>query len=160
MLTIQLSMLVTRILSLITRLVHDAALLIEWFESKYMKLNQDKCHFLFWGPKHETLFVNVGKVKTWGRKRQKLLGVFFDRNLKFHIYVLQQCIKADENLSALIRINKSMTFAQKRNIMKVFIEPQFGYYPLVWMFCGRQTNVDINHTHERVIRVIYLFVFS
>ena len=155
MLTIQISMLVTRILSLITRLAHDALLTIEWFESKHMKLNQDKYHFLFWGHKHETLFVNVGEVKIWESKQQKLLGVFFDKDLKFDIYVLQQCIKADKNLSALIRINKSMTFAQKRNIMKVFIEPQFGYYPLVWMFCGRQTNVDINHTHERVVRVIY-----
>ena len=27
--------------SLITRLEHDAALAIEWFELKYMKLNQD-----------------------------------------------------------------------------------------------------------------------
>ena len=155
MLTIQLSMLVTRILSLITRLVDDAALLIEWFESKYLKLNQDKCHFLFWGPKHETLFVNVGEVKIWGSKQQKLLGVFFDSNLKFDMYVLQQCIKAGKKLSPLISINKSMTFAQKRNIMKVFIEPQFGYCTLVWMFCGRQTNVDLNHTHERVIRVVY-----
>ena len=30
--------------SLITRLEHDAALAIEWFESNYMMLNQDKCH--------------------------------------------------------------------------------------------------------------------
>ena len=71
------------------------------------------------------------------------------------MYVLQQCIKAGKKLSALIRINNSMTFAQKKNIMKVFIEPHFGYCTLVWMFCGRQTNVDLNHTHERVIRIVY-----
>ena len=47
MLTIQLSMLVACILSLITRLEHDPALAIEWFESNYIKLNQDKCYFLF-----------------------------------------------------------------------------------------------------------------
>ena len=81
----KLSMLVTRILSLITRLAHDAALAIEWFESKYIKLNQDKYHFLFWGHKHETLFVNVGEVKIRESKQQKLLGVFFDRVLKFDI---------------------------------------------------------------------------
>ena len=44
--------------SLITRLEHDAALAIEWwFESNYMKLNQDKCHFLFSGHKYETLLM-------------------------------------------------------------------------------------------------------
>ena len=68
--------------SLITRLEHDAALAIEWFESNYMKLNQDKCHFLFSGYKYETLFVNVGETKIWERKQQKLLGILIDRDLK------------------------------------------------------------------------------
>ena len=44
--------------SLITRLEDDATLAIEWFESNYMMLNQDKCYFLFSGFKFET-FVNV-----------------------------------------------------------------------------------------------------
>ena len=74
--------------SLITRLEHDAALAIEWFESNYMKLNQDKCHFLFSGHKYETLFVNVGETKIWDSKQQKLLGVLIDRDLKFDEYVL------------------------------------------------------------------------
>ena len=37
---------------LIRRLEHDSVLAIEWFESNYMKLNQDKCHFLLSGHKH------------------------------------------------------------------------------------------------------------
>ena len=32
--------------TLISRLQHDSRLTIEWFESNYMKLNQDKCHLL------------------------------------------------------------------------------------------------------------------
>ena len=39
--------------------------------------------------------------------------------------------------------------------MKAFIESQFGYCPLVWMFCGRQTNARINHIHERALRAVY-----
>ena len=39
--------------------------------------------------------------------------------------------------------------------MKAFIESQFAYYPLVWMFCGRQTNARINQIHERALRAIY-----
>ena len=40
--------------------------------------------------------------------------------------------------------------------MKAFIESQFGYYPLVWMFCGRQTNARINQQiHERALRAVY-----
>ena len=123
--------------SLITRLEHDAALAIEWFESNYMMLNQDKCHFLFSGHKYETLFVNVGETKIWDSKQQKLLGVLIDRDLKLDEYVLSQCKKAGKKLTALIRISKFMTFAQRRNIMKAFIESRFGYFALVWMFRGR-----------------------
>ena len=39
--------------------------------------------------------------------------------------------------------------------MKSFIESQFSYYPLTWMFCGRKTNVKINHVHERALRIVY-----
>ena len=39
--------------------------------------------------------------------------------------------------------------------MKAFIESQFSYSPLVWMFCGRSSNNRINHLHERTLRVVY-----
>ena len=48
-----------------------------------------------------------------------------------------------------------MTFGQSRNIKKAFTESQFGYFPLVSMFCGRQANARINHIHERTLRAVY-----
>ena len=53
---------------------------IEWFESNYMKLIQDKCHFLSLGHKYETLFVNVREAKIWESKQLKLLYVLTDRD--------------------------------------------------------------------------------
>ena len=141
--------------SLITGLEHDAALAVEWFESNYMMLNQDKCHFLFSRHKYETLFVNVGKVKIWESKQQNIFGALIDRDLKFDEYVLSLYKKAGKNHTALIRISKFMTFAQRRKIIKAFIESQFVYCPLVWMFCGRQTNTRINHIHERALIAVY-----
>ena len=92
--------------SLITRLEHDAVLAKEWFESNYMKLNEDKCHFLFSGHIYETLFVNVGETKIWENKQQKLLGILIDGDLKFDGYVLSQCKKTGKKLTGLIRISK------------------------------------------------------
>lgn len=54
--------------SLIIRLEHDAFLALEWFESKYMKLNQEKCNFLFSGPEYEKFFANKGEAKIWENK--------------------------------------------------------------------------------------------
>ena len=39
--------------------------------------------------------------------------------------------------------------------MKTFIESQFSYCPLVWMFCSRTMNKKINHIHERALRLVY-----
>ena len=83
----------------LTRLEDDAVLAIEWFESNYMILNQDKCHFLFSGHKHETLLINVGETKIWDSKQQKLLGILIDRDLRFDEYVLSQCKKAGKKLT-------------------------------------------------------------
>ena len=85
--------------SLITRLEDDAALAIEWFESNCMILNQDKCHFLFSGHKHETLLINVGETKIWDSKQQKLLGILIDRDLRFDEYVLSQWKKASKKFT-------------------------------------------------------------
>ena len=39
--------------------------------------------------------------------------------------------------------------------MKTFIETQFGYCPLIWMFHGRIVNKKINHLRERALRIVY-----
>ena len=100
---------------------------------------------------------NAREVKTWESKQQKLLGVLINRDLKFDECILSQCRKAGKNLSALITISKFMTSAQRRNITNNFIKSQFVYCPFVWMFCGRQTNVRINHIHERALRAVSPF---
>ena len=39
--------------------------------------------------------------------------------------------------------------------MKSFIESQFKYCPLVWMFHSRELNNKINNLHERALRIVY-----
>ena len=39
--------------------------------------------------------------------------------------------------------------------MKAFIESQFSYCPLVWMFHSRTLNKRINKLHERGLRLVY-----
>ena len=41
-------------------------------------------------------------------------------------------------------------------IINAFIQSQFSYCPLVWMFCSRTMNNKINRIHERALRLVYL----
>ena len=97
----------------------------------------------------------IGPSQIWETYEQKLLGVIMDHNLKFENYILSQCKKAGQKLSALSRICKFLNTDRKRLIMKSFIESQFSYCPLVWMFSGRFSNNRINHLHERALRIVY-----
>ena len=42
-----------------------------------------------------------------------------------------------------------------RILMKAFIESQFAYCPLIWMFHSREINNKINKLHERALRLVY-----
>ena len=40
-------------------------------------------------------------------------------------------------------------------LIKSFVESQFSYCPLIWIFCSRGINRKINHIHERALRLTY-----
>ena len=48
-----------------------------------------------------------------------------------------------------------MNIKQRRTLMNSFFESQFGYCPLIWMFCSRGVNNKINHLYERALTIIY-----
>ena len=98
------------ICSLIKSLEHDSLLAIEWFETNYMKLNEDKCHFTISGCKHDIMFANIGESRIWEKGQQKLPGVTIDKKLKFIGHVLKQCNKAGTKLSVLGRVCHILNF--------------------------------------------------
>ena len=63
--------------------------------------------------------------------------------------------KSCQKLNALSRLAPFMNLDKRRRIIKAFIESQFGYCPLVWMFHSRSLNNKINRIHERALRITY-----
>ena len=140
------------------KVLHDlednALTAIMWFENNYMKLNQCKCHFLTNGST-EHLWVRVGNEMIWESQSEKLLGMSVDKDLNFNLHLKSLCKKVNQKVSALARIVNILPFQKRHIIMKTFIESQFSYCPLVWMFCSRSMNNKINHIHERALRLVY-----
>ena len=91
----------------------------------------------------------------WESKSEKLLGVLIDKNLNFEDHLATVCKKASQKVSALARVARILSFQKRRIILNTFIESQFSYCPLVWMFCSKKLNRRINHIHERAIRLVY-----
>ena len=57
--------------------------------------------------------------------------------------------------SALARIAGILPFQKRHILLKTFIESQFSYCPLIWMFCSGAMNKKINRIHERALRIVY-----
>ena len=104
------------------------------------------------GYKHEPVWTNIAKDLIWESKDVKLLGITIDRDLKFDNHVLKLCRKANQKLSALSRMAKMISFNKRRTLLKFFVEFQFKYCPIVWMFHSQRTNSKINRLHERSLK--------
>ena len=91
----------------------------------------------------------------WESECEKLLGINIDRKLTFNYHLTNLCMKAGRKLSALTRLCGFYTLQQRRLLMKSFIDSQFAYSPMVWMFHDRRLNNKINRVHERALRIVY-----
>ena len=50
---------------------------------------------------------------------------------------------------------KLLSFNKRRKIFKVFVESQFKYCPIAWMFHSWCANKKVKKIHERALRIIY-----
>ena len=120
-----------------------------------MKLNQDKCHLLVSGYKHGNVCAQIGGKKICESNKQKLRGLQIDWNLHFNDNASLSWKKAGKKLTVLARLSHFMSIKQRAVLMESFIESQFGYCLLIWMFQGRGLNKKINHLHEPSPCIVY-----
>ena len=79
-----------------------------WFSKIFIKLNEEKCHFMLYGEKSNDHNVNIGPALIKEHTEEKLLGVTLDKRLSFETHTQQLCIKASQKLHALARISPFM----------------------------------------------------
>ena len=146
----------SRLENVISRLENDSKIIIDWFRNNYMKLNEDKCHFMIFGERtNQEVSINIGSCAVNNSKEEKLLGILIDANLSFEKHISNICQKAGNKLFALSRMSAYLGTDKLRLLMRAFVTSQFQYCPLVWMFHSRKMNNKINRLHERALRIAY-----
>ena len=138
---------------LLETLERNTNILFKWFKLNEMKSNCDKSHLLVVNGQENT--ITIGNKEVVGENSVKLLGVEIDSKLNFNEHVTKLCKKANQKLHALARIAKYLSSEKLRILMKSFIDSQFNYCPLIWMFHSRQLITKINKLHERALRIVY-----
>ena len=144
----------------VENLEHDSGIALKWFQDNYMKLNSDKCHLLIAGSKHVEQSVTIGGREILETNEQRLLGIHIGKNLNFEAHISNICLQANNKLTAIARYSNLVSFQKLRILIKAFVEAQFSYCPLVWMFHSRKLNSKINRLHERALRLLYKDDFS
>ena len=117
----------------------------------FMKANSGKSYLLMSGT--EATHGNVDGSMIKSSQKEMLLGINVDSELKFEDHINFMYKEASQKLYALARIAPFMDLKQKKNILEVFVESQFRYCPLMWMFHSRGLNNKINRIHERALRI-------
>ena len=147
------------IMDLLKTLVTETYTVLNWFRFNEMKPNNDKCHLIVATPNKRSYtsksFIYLDNEFLESEDSVKLLGVNIDKDLNFNKHVTNLIKKGNQKLHALMRISKFLSRDKLRLIMKTFIESQFNYCPLIWMFHNRTLNTKINKLHERALRVVY-----
>ena len=74
----------------------------EWFPNNFMKLNEDKCHFVILSTKRDTeIAIKIEEAPIKDSKEQILLGITLDQSVFFEIHVKDLGRKASQNLMLL-----------------------------------------------------------
>ena len=96
------------------------------------------------GTKEDDSFVlNITKNKTESSNKVTLLGVKIDKHLKLKSHTEELRRKAAYKLHALRRIRKYLTVEKTKLLANAFINSQFTYAPLIWMFAGKSSIAKI-----------------
>ena len=99
--------------------------------------------------------IKVGSSTVQEINQEILLCVLIDNRHTFEEHISNLCQKVSNKLYALSRISHLMDQNKLRVLTRAFINSQFQYFPLTWMFHSRERNYKINKFHERTLRITY-----
>ena len=147
------------IMSLLKVLEADTYSVLNWFRFNEMKPNQGKCHLMVAEINHKHYdsksFIYLEDAFLESEDIVRLLGVDIEKDLKFMEHIKVMLTEANKKLNGLMRVSKFLTPGKLRLLISAFIESQFNYCPLVWMFHSKTLDNKINRLHERALRLIF-----
>ena len=95
------------------------------------------------------MFINIGNNIIWESKNVELLGII-DKDLRLDKHESKISSKAIKKFNVFSRMRSFLPAEKRRISSKFFIESQFKYYPLTWMFCSWESNNKINKTTRKI----------
>ena len=122
-----------------------------------MKANPEKFQFMILSKKSyqpQKLSVNTFTIDE--SDEVELLGVTIDKELNFSKHIDKLCRNAQYKICALKRIRKYLSLEKAKMLGNTFIDSQFNYTPLIWMFCRSSVKWTVlGHPRPELNRIIF-----
>ena len=142
--------------TIFSNLKYDLENVLSWFQANSLKANRSKFQFMILGNKQNTsLVLNINGKKINNSREIELLGIVIDNQLKFKKHIESLCKKASCKLHALRRIRKFLRVEKARILANTFINSQFNYALLIWMFASKTAINKTLKIHYRTLQVVY-----
>ena len=137
-------------------LVSDTKRILNWVRLNSLKVNPEKFQFMILGDKsHHKHILKINLIKVEASDDILLLGITIDKKLTFKQHIENLCRKAQYKLHASRRIGMFLTTEKAKILGNAFIDSQFNYAPLLWMFCRKTLYSKIEKIHHKTLKVIY-----
>ena len=104
---------------------------------------------------HHKHILKTNSIKVEASDDVLLLGITIGKKLTFKQHIQNLCRKAQYKLHALRRISKFLTIEKAKILGNAFIDSQFNYVTLLWMFCRKTLYLKIEKIHHKTLKVIY-----
>ena len=139
-----------------SNLKYDLRNVLDLFKINSMKAIPGKFQFLiFWVKNIAPFGLNVNNKNIPCSNEVKLLGITIDNDLKFKKNIENPWKNASHKLHALRKRRGYLKVEKARTLANAFIDSQFNYAPLIWMFDGKALINKICKTHQRTLQVVY-----
>ena len=137
-------------------LKHDMINVLKWFKVNSMKANSKKFQFMILGKRtRQTIIININNIKIRESQNVELLGPTIDNRLTFKDHINILCRGASYKLRALRRIRKYLTLEKSKLLYNAFINNQFNYASIIWMFCRKQDYLEVEKIHYKALKIVY-----
>ena len=129
--------------------------LFYWFKINSLKANPGKFQLMILEKKKRLKYSQRVKESIKECDEVELLGITIDKALNFKKHIENLCRTAQYKLHALRRTRKYVILDKVKLLSNAFIDNQFNYVPLIWMFCYKATYSKMQKIHHKSLKVIY-----
>ena len=139
---------------LINILLIESEVITDWFKKNQTIVNPDKFQVIIIDKKkgdhtNENVVIDNKQIKTV--PSVELLGIQLDDQLNFIPHISNICKSAANQLNALIRLQKFLSFKEKKILINSYFMANFNYCPLVWMFSNAVFLKKIENLQKQLI---------